>query len=153
MSQHKESFVRWQAITIEQLGYAINLFLTFATASLAFSLVEFKGQAGSCFGFGKCLLFSAIIFFLFSIGIGAWCVINRLQDFRKTKDIARDREHWTREKMDVDEIDKRLEIRRAAVERLGRATWVLFYMQMGFFGLGVVFLSGGMAGIYCIGQP
>jgi hypothetical protein len=38
MPHSEGSFVRWQAIALVQLGYAVNLILSFATASLGFAL-------------------------------------------------------------------------------------------------------------------
>src|SRR5690242_1675012 len=43
-STHEGSFVRWQKITIAQLGYAINLILGLGTATLGFSFVLLKGD-------------------------------------------------------------------------------------------------------------
>lgn len=44
MAQSEGSFVRWQAITLTQFGYAVNLILTFAAASLGFALTLVKNQ-------------------------------------------------------------------------------------------------------------
>jgi hypothetical protein len=54
MAQEEDSFVRWQTITITQLGYAVNLTLTLATASLGFTLnvVRDKEYAPTCWA--KC---------------------------------------------------------------------------------------------------
>jgi hypothetical protein len=66
------------------------------------------------------------------------CVVNRLRDFRKTKDIARDRERWEGEKVEDGEIDKRLHERREKVKRLGETTWAIFHWQIGTFYAGIV---------------
>lgn len=64
-------------------------------------------------------------------------MINRLRDFRKTKDIANERE----------ELDKaELARKRGEVDNLGAFTWLLFKVQLvtfslGLFGLVLVFLS------------
>src|SRR5258708_18854531 len=95
-SKHQESLVRWQGITIGQLGYAIGLLLTIATAMLgfAFSLLKDKNFSLSCWE--KFLFSSALLLLISSITLGLLCVINRLHDFRETTAIARDREQWRR---------------------------------------------------------
>jgi hypothetical protein len=50
------SFVRWQAITIAQLGFTSNLILTLAVAALGFALTLVKDSdviASCCGGPGK----------------------------------------------------------------------------------------------------
>lgn len=89
MAHSEGSFVRWQSITITQLGYAVNLFLTFATASLGFalSLVKDSGFQPGCWG--RCFFDFSLLAFAVSILLGSLCVLNRLKDFRLTKDIAK----------------------------------------------------------------
>lgn len=68
------SFVRWQAITIAQLGYAVHLLLGFATAALGFCLVLLR-DASSCRRVGVRLFSSCRCFFLFFRSLsdsGAW---------------------------------------------------------------------------------
>jgi hypothetical protein len=139
-TEHKESFVRWQGITIAQLGYVINLLLAFATASLGFgfSFVRECTFHPNCFvriNFGL-----SLFLLLLSVVAGLLCVNNRLTDFRKTKDIARDREQWCRDGVDPPEIDARLSGRRTEVKTLGEKTWNLFRWQIWCFGLGAFFL-------------
>src|ERR1700730_13138167 len=108
-------FTRWQSITIAQLGYAINLILSFSVASLGFALSLAKDTtqlAGNCWA--KHLLLFSIFLILLSIGAGLWCVINRLRDFRKTEGIARDKERgelppceYARRKAETDELGRR----------------------------------------------
>ncbi|MHB0974894.1 MAG: hypothetical protein ACYC0P_11685, partial [Thiobacillus sp.] len=55
------SFVRWQAITIGQLTYAINLVLGFSVATLGFQVIlllseDFKPIAWEKYTFGLSLL-------------------------------------------------------------------------------------------------
>lgn len=86
---------------------------------------------------------------MLSIGLGLWCVINRLSDFRKTRSIAKDREDWTAEHVSDVEINKLLQMRREETDRLGKATWTLFRWQVGTFFCGTVALAIAFAIAYC----
>ena len=79
---------------------------------------------------------------------GLFCVKNRLTDFRKTKDIARDREQWCRDRVDPSEMDVRLSGRRAEVKALGEKTWSMFRWQIWCFGLGASLLVLALAVAY-----
>src|SRR5258708_23190945 len=62
-------FTRWQSITIAQLGYAINLILSFCVASLSFALSLAKNTpqlASNCWA--KHLLLFSIVLILLSMG-------------------------------------------------------------------------------------
>lgn len=81
-TQHgdKDSFVRWQATTLKQLGFATNLILTFSVAVLGYEVVLLlNGSLGvSSFlpKFGFLLSLATIVV---SIGLGIWLTINRLR--------------------------------------------------------------------------
>src|SRR5437899_11385536 len=96
---HKESFVRWQGITITQLGYVLNLLLGFATASLGFSLTLLKDEHFAPQRCEKFFFDSSLGLLGCSVIVGILCVSNRLWDFRKTTHIARDRGQWARDGM------------------------------------------------------
>jgi len=134
-------FTRWQSITITQLGYAINLVLSFATASLGFSLSLARDSRNLTSCWGRHLLLIAIAIFMFSIGLGLWCVINRLRDFRKTKDIARDVEQG---KLTPAEHERR----NAETQRLGESTWLMFWWQIGLFAIGLLSLVAAFLFVY-----
>jgi hypothetical protein len=141
----RESFIRWQAITIRQLGYVANLILTFATASLGFSLTLLKDHPMACASF--CIWLLAVLTLLGSITLGIWCSVNRLHDFRETAQIARKREQVEGDgKLSRDEIDSRLEYQRKANDERGEFTWTLFYWQIGTFGAGILFLVAAFVG-------
>src|ERR1700730_7532256 len=113
-------FTRWQSITIAQLGYAINLILTFDAASLGFVLSITKDTtqlATNCWA--RHLLLFSVVLILLSMAAGLWCIINRLIDFRKTESIARDKE---RGELPACECA----IRKAETDKLGKRTWHLF---------------------------
>lgn len=146
--QHKESFVRWQGISIQQLGYSINLILTFATAALGFAFSLLKDPCFQTFSCSK-LLFTPSLFLIgVSIVLGLLCTVNRLCDFRKTTRIARCREQWCRDGKSETEIDSLLEERRKETKRLGKCTWNLFYTQVVTFGLGMLMLVVSLMIVY-----
>src|SRR5712691_6093776 len=94
------SFVRWQAITITQMGVTVSLILTLSTAALAFALTTSKDPIIRGHGWGRCFLVMGGLSLLASIGCGIWCVLNRLKDFRTTAQIARRREDMEKQKID-----------------------------------------------------
>jgi hypothetical protein len=131
------SYTRWQAIALNQLGYAVGLILSFATASLGFALSIIRNQHYCPGCWGKALMLAALLSLVLSVGLGIWCVINRLCDFRETRKIARDRERWKRDGIGEREIDSRLQSRRDHTDALGSRTWLLFWWQIGAFCVGV----------------
>lgn len=133
----ESSYARWQSIAIDQLGYAVGLILSFATASLGFALALVKDQNYAPGCWGKTAMVTSIASLILSVGLGLWCVINRLCDFRETRSIARDREDWERDGVSKEEIANQLRARRAETKRLGERTWLLFWWQIGTFALGV----------------
>jgi len=126
----KEHFVRWQSITIVQLTYAVNLVLGLSFAILAFlvnTLLNEKINPASC---GQKFIFLlSLLALVTSAGVGIWCVINRLRDFRATKNVVR---------MQI-ESDKEIESCRALTKKLGKKTWLLFWWQIGTFSAGALF--------------
>jgi hypothetical protein len=146
--EHQGSFVRWQGTTIAQLGYVINLLLAFATASLGFGFSFVKDPTfhpNCCVRLDFCL---SLLLLLLSVVAGLLCVGNRLNDFRKTTAIARDREELRRKQVTCLEIDARLAGRREETNNLGGRTWHLFYGQIWCFGLGAFLLVIGLAAAY-----
>jgi|WetSurMetagenome_2_1015567.scaffolds.fasta_scaffold365608_2 hypothetical protein len=129
---NKVSFVRWQAMTIAQLGFASNLIFGLSVAVLGFEvtlLLNGTYEFGSFlpkFGFLLSLIAVAV-----SIGLGIWLVINRLRDFRATEKVARLREK--------NRPDSEIAPYRADYEKFSKMTWRLFNWQIGIFTLGLVF--------------
>jgi hypothetical protein len=134
------SFVRWQTVTMTQLGYAINLFLGFATASLGFILTLIKDKDFIPGYWGKMFLMSSLVLLLLSIILAICATINRLRDFRKTAAIARHREEWR--------PDGTLDQKRKEADSLGKCTWKLFWWQIGVFTFGIVALVTGFLCVY-----
>ena len=141
MTSHEGSFVRWQAITIAQLGFTSNLIITLATATLGFalSLVKDADITASCWA--TCLLALSIVGLLISLALGIWCALNRLADFRMTAQIARRREKLPTMSSEQDNADRE-------VKKLGNRTWTLFYWQVGTFGAGILALIGSFFAAY-----
>jgi hypothetical protein len=139
------SFVRWQANTQNQLGYAIGLILSLSTASLGFAVIRLEGLLDSKHCAALFFLALSIIALVASEAAAIACTINRLLDFRKTARIARDREDWVRENLPATEISERLKERRAGTKKLGETTWNLFWWQIGTFAVGIAALLIGIA--------
>lgn len=126
----KGSFVRWQAVAIAQLTYAINLLLTFAVATLGYQVALLAGDNFSlAASWQKCLFSLSLLFLGVSIFFGLTVVVNRLRSFRATMRAAR-----AREKGNTDA----LATNRALYKILDSRTWWLFWWQAGTFTAGIV---------------
>lgn len=125
IQKNKDSFIRWQQITRDQFTSIANLALALATGLLAFQstlLLDHKLTFYCAYNFAIAsllLLAASVVFALF-------CSINRLRDFRLTAKIARLHE---KEKTDLEEL-------RDEANSLGSFSWILFWFQLTFFGLG-----------------
>jgi hypothetical protein len=148
VARSEGSFIRWQGIAIAQLGYAVNLILTLATASLGFAVALIKDRDFTPGCWGKCFLVISELSLLGSVGLGIWCSVNRLLDFRKTKDNAKDREDLRTAHCEREKIQRRLDKRRGETKKLGRRSWYIFWCQIGTFGLGVLLLAIAVAVVY-----
>ena len=149
MAANEGSYIRWQSIAINQLGYTLNLFLTFSAASLGFTLTLVKNSEVTSTCLGTAFLILSIISLSLSLAFGIWCVLNRLSDFRKTAQNARDKEVMKEITPSPDsDIIQTLQKRRAEVKRLGEKTWILFHWQIGTFCAGVVSLVGTLVVAY-----
>lgn len=132
-TNNRESSKRWQARTIEQLGYAINLILGLSATTLGFVFSILLYNKITYSQGEKWLLSVSAIFAFLSIMIALICIVNRLQDFRTTAEIARIRED--------NSDDPRLKSLRIYVGDLGRKTWDLFLWQIATFGISIFVLA------------
>ena len=132
------SFVRWQATTIAQLTYAINLIVSVSVAALGFQVSLLLSKEFTPVSWQKCAFSLSLVLLLASTGLGIWGVINRLRDFRATARAARMREEGR--------SDAEIEPYRRLYEKLGRKTWWLFWGQIGTFGFGVLLTVLAVAG-------
>ena len=78
--KQKERYVRWQKYRITQLSFSINLFLSFAVASLTYVINLKLSQNGQ----DPELLVSVIKWWSWSAGLGCLATISRLLDFKYT---------------------------------------------------------------------
>jgi hypothetical protein len=140
MARRKESFVRWQQITITQMGVAVNLILTFATASLGFTLTLFKDACRLDCPSNSCFLLLAGSLFMISIAAGLWCVLNRLADFRESARIAQKRERFEERNFGKAWINDQLRCLRLQNRKRGERSKALLRCQVWTFGAGALFL-------------
>ena len=134
----KGSFVRWQSITIGQLTIAINVFLGFAGAALAFGANLLVKESLPFSGWPRWLLLGSMAVLLLSLGLGGWCAVNRLRDFRATTRVARKREAGA--------PDSEIKPLRDLYLRLGKRSWAIFWWQLDTFFAGVLLMIASVAG-------
>jgi len=130
------------------MGYAVNLVLTLATAALAFSVTLVKDDKLRCHEWGRLLLAFAGLLLILSGGLGLWCVLNRLRNFRETSRIAREREKMESEKLGKEWIDKQLREKRRKTRNIGNRTWTLLRWQLMTFAGGVLLLVAAFLAVY-----
>jgi hypothetical protein len=127
----RESYMRWQEIALVQLGYTINLFLTFAGVTVSFVL-KFLIEPHTPFPRStRCLFHSALPLLLLSVAVALCANVTRALDFRYTRRAARER---MKDGKDHEEFHDKAEC-------YGRWTWGLFCTQTGTFLFGVLFLG------------
>lgn len=120
-----ERFVRWQEKTSKHFEYTINTLLLIATATLGFTLSKFLDKMYQ--GCERPFFLIGILFLVISIGLLLWTILNRLMDFRLTTQVAgRDANSNDRTEM------------REKSSSLGKCTWILFYVAIIIFGLGLI---------------
>lgn len=135
----RESYIRWQGRTIEQFGYALNLILGLSVAALGYELSFLLDEEFKRVGWQNCLFVISLLFFLLSVAVGLWCVVNRLKDFRATAETAYNREDGA--------SDLKLLPLRTLTCTLGKRTWLLFRWQIATFGIGVLLLVFAVGGV------
>jgi hypothetical protein len=117
---------RWRKIAIDQLGYLLNLTLTFAIAALGYCFVLLKDRDFTPEHLAKHAMMVAIISLAVSALAGFICSLNRLLDFRATARRACD--HPNEPNKDV-------------TRDLGQVTWYMLYFQIVAFGVGIAALA------------
>src|SRR5271167_2890547 len=75
---------RWRKIAIDQLGYALNLILTFTIAALGYCFVLLKDKDFTLASSEKCTMILSLSALALSALCGVACVLTRLWDFRGT---------------------------------------------------------------------
>lgn len=138
-SESKGSFVRWQANAITQLTYAANLVLTLAVATLGFQTSLLFNDKFCPVTWQKCLFALSLAAMVMSIAVGLGLVLNRLLDFRETKEAAKLREDGA--------ADSDIEPHRVLYRKYGQRTWTLFWWQLGLFGGGILLAVAAVASV------
>lgn len=126
MDDDRERFVRWQKLSMDQLGYALNLFLTLTVAALGYWFLLLKDGDFRPGYTAKSFMILSLLALGLSAICGLACVVNRLRDFRGTAQRARNSDNHP-------ELD--------GLRQLGRITWGLFYTHLGAFAAGVILLA------------
>lgn len=116
MGDENDRCQRWRKIAIDQLGYLINLILTFAIAALGYCFVLTPAYSAK----GAMILSMSAL--ALSASFGFICAVVRLLDFRGTARRACDHPN---------------KATKEAMRDLDNLTWVLFYVQLGTFAIGV----------------
>lgn len=138
INQYKQRFIRWQQLTQTQLSFTNNLILTITIGFIAFSV--------SVTGFkfpDKCPIFFLSIFgyisLLISLLTGLLLTVNRLYDFRKTKDLIK-----YKQKRFENGKDKTIEFKisqlKFRIDLLGKRTWCLLHWQLWSFLIGLILI-------------
>ena len=99
LNEYKERHVRWQDITLTQLGYTNNIILTLTIGFLAFAfdkefLSTFSCAKDSIFSLKMCFYILTILSIIISIAYGVMTSLSRLYDFRITRHIDLTRQRF-----------------------------------------------------------
>lgn len=116
-----KSYLKWQDIRINQLGYANNLIIALAVALLGFTIKFIQTEDLILSNFQKVLFWIICSLIIISVGLGIYVVLNRLEDFKLTAQIARKRETNERDGIENDRLKS---------EKLGKKTWNSFIWQI-----------------------
>jgi hypothetical protein len=129
-NDEKQSFIRWQGRTIEQLGFVNNLLIFLATGMSAFQVqLAIKEVSFTIFDKRTIVLSTLLIFT--SLMFGCYLALNRLHSFQLTSQVARKRE--TGKRGCIEDL-------RNKVKTLDKRTWWLLLAQTFSFGLGAFLL-------------
>ena len=125
----QDSFIRWQNITINQLGFVNNLIVVLAIGLIGYSINFIQNEKIILISVQKVFFWIGGILLLSSITLGILTSINRLRDFKLTAKIARKRE--SKQLEDIEE-------NREKSKELGIVTWSLLISQIITFGIGFI---------------
>jgi hypothetical protein len=117
--EDRGAFVRWQGISIQHLGQTINLLITLATGLVAYGInlvVNEHGPSNPC---ARISFRFAIVLLLLSVLSGICATLFRVEDFRRTAQIARTRADHPE---DANEL-------RSLTDLLGKGTRLWFWVQ------------------------
>ncbi|MEK7144586.1 MAG: hypothetical protein AAB794_01870 [Patescibacteria group bacterium] len=122
------SFVRWQQLSISEMGKMISLFLGIAFATIGFVVSQlisadfiFRNYWDKfLFSFGSVVLLAHIV-------VSLILTLNRLKDFKQTAKIAR--------AIQKEESISTIDNLRDELEVVGGNTWCLFRSSLWLFGI------------------
>lgn len=124
-----ESFIRWEAYTIAQLSYAINLILILSVAGIGFITSSLLSDKYNQISWLSDMFIISILLLLVSAAFGLWSIINRLRVFRATTLMERIRhEH----------VPHSFERLYKLTEGLDEAIWPIFWCQIAIFSAGII---------------
>lgn len=123
-----ERFIRWQRYTIEQLSFALNLFLGLSVGSPAFGITLVRDDSFSVSGCWKVAFSISLVALALSILAGCVAVVTRLLDFRYTARNVRSDETF--------EAEDEGGVYRYRYKVLGQFTWRLFWFELSTFAVG-----------------
>jgi len=123
-----DSFVRWQDIFLKQLGFTTNLIFTINIAVIGFLVSKITDKDFILLCNGKALFTIGLFILILSFISGVIINLTRLYDFKLTARTARIREKDTN--------DSGLNDLRQTTKCIGKATWIIFKIQITLFGLG-----------------
>ena len=128
----KSTYGKWENHRIAQLSFINNLIIGLSVALIGY-VFEFIQPSTIVFNcIQKFFFWIGTLLSILSIAIGLFVAINRLEDFRLTAKIARDREKNNRENIQSD---------RGNAKIIGKKTWNGFIWQIVTFGISFLCFS------------
>lgn len=125
---NNESFIRWQGITISQLGFTTNLIFTIALTEMGLIINAIPKSEFELNSVEKWLFSIGFFLLLASFICGIVINLTRLYDYRLTAQIAKKRD-------DASETQS-VSPMRVKTKRLGKWTWGIFWGQILSFAVG-----------------
>lgn len=128
----KSTYSKWENHRISQLSFINNLVIGLSIALIGF-VFDFIKPSNIIFNcIQKFLIWIGVLLIIASVIIGLLVAINRLEDFRLTAKIARNREKNNRENIQAD---------RNVAKIMGKKTWNGFVWQIVTFGVSFLCFS------------
>ena len=122
-----ERFVRWQQITLKELGKVISLFLGIEFATIGFVVTQLTSLNLTCKNYWSVfLMMLGTVLLLINIIMFLYLTLNRLTDFRKTTQkikAEKDKNFSLINELDIE------------TKKLGEITWSLFESSLLVFGI------------------
>jgi len=124
----RDAFARWQGRAVDQMSFVTNLLVGLATGLLALQVQAVLDNKIQLAAEDRLLGLSSVVFLSLSLLVGLVLAWNRLQDFRKTARVVR-------EKGQDPDVAAPL---REEVRALGEGSWRFLTLQIITFALGAV---------------